>query len=450
MQVNGTDHPPIDINVKPLDDRLHSVKVFMGADILWNNPIDISDQQARFTVANHVVANGVDWMTPDSLAQSILDAANGHQGTQSERPKSEPPAFVNLIDSATLAGMTERPRYLVRNILVAGQPAVIGGRSKTLKTSIAIDLFVSLASGTPFLGEFPTGDPCRVGFWSGESGLWTIRETALRIAKSRGVSLPELPIHWGFALPKLSRADHLAALKNVIVERQLGVAGIDPAYLAFLTPDNAGVASNVYAMGSLLQPIGEIGQETGCTMILLHHFKRTAQSDKDEPASLEELSQAGMVEWARQWLLLARRSPYQADGTHQLWLRAGGSAGHAGLFAVDVGEGVYDVDQEDGGRYWDVNVRASHDAQADARRERDQQKADQQAERDDEDRRRLLAALRQFPSVGETKRVLGDISGLRGERLSRAILALIQEGRAESCEVQKHTRIEAGYRATDQ
>ena len=190
------------------------------------------------------------------------------------------------------------------------------------------------------------------------------------------MNLAELPILWGFDLPKLGRADHLFALEKVIREEGIQVAVIDPLYLSLLTSDNASQASNVYAMGSLLQPLGEIGQTTSKTIIVLHHFKRSAQADEAEPASLEMLSQAGIVEWARQWTLLARRSPYQADGRHELWMRCGGSAGHAGLWAVDVDEGVFNPETMTG-RYWDVEVRSVSDAKAETKRAAEDRKVKQ-------------------------------------------------------------------------
>jgi hypothetical protein len=52
-------------------------------------------------------------------------------------------------------------RYLIPGILVAGQPGGIFGAFKTLKTSLAADLLISLASGTPFLGEFPVAQAGR-------------------------------------------------------------------------------------------------------------------------------------------------------------------------------------------------------------------------------------------------------------------------------------------------
>ena len=68
---------------------------------------------------------------------------------------------------------------------------IVGGRSKTLKTSIVCDLVVSLGSGTPFLGRFDARQVA-VGFWSGESGAATIRDTARRCAKARALTWPIL------------------------------------------------------------------------------------------------------------------------------------------------------------------------------------------------------------------------------------------------------------------
>ncbi|MCY2987860.1 MAG: AAA family ATPase [Planctomycetota bacterium] len=142
-------------------------------------------------------------------------------------------------------------------------------------------------------------------------------------------------VYWSFDLPKLCRDDHLAAMGEVIRQRGIEVAVIDPLYLTLLDARTAGQASNVFAMGPALAPLTALGQATGCTILLAHHFRKTGANDPDEPASLEQLSQAGVAEWVRQWVLLERRSPYQADGRHELYLRTGGSAGHAGLWALD-------------------------------------------------------------------------------------------------------------------
>jgi len=359
--------------------------------------------------------------------------------------EAELPEFVRLIDCQQFLALDLKPRFLVRGVLVAGQPAVIGGRSKTLKTSIATDLVVSLGSGTSFLGEFPA-ERVTVAFWSGESGATTLRETAFRIARSRGVDLADCSILWNFALPKLSRQDHLGALENTIRERHIDVAVLDPLYLMLLSGETANQAGNVFAMGSALAPLGEIGQRTRCTMIVLHHFRKSGQPDPEEPAAIEELSQSGVSEWCRQWALLARRSPYAADGHHELYLRCGGSFGHAGLWGVDVDEGLLDPDTLDG-RRWDVAVRPIRDVRDEARRAAENRKAEQAARRADDDRRKMVEALRRCPH-GETQTALRQLAGLSGQRAADALRSLVGDGHAEFCEVTKYTRKEQGYKPT--
>lgn len=359
---------------------------------------------------------------------------------------SEPPRFTKIYSCQEFLALDLRAQFLVRDVLAAGQPCVIGGLSKTLKTSVACDLVVSLGSGTPFLGRFHT-ERATVGFWSGETGGAVLRETALRIAKNKGVDLAQCEIFWGFDLPKLSVADHLAALRRIIEERHLRVVVVDPLYLSLLSAETASAAGNLFAMGAALQPLTEIAQATGSTLVTLHHFRKSAASkpQTDEPCGLEELSQSGIAEWARQWILLQRRSTYQNDGHHSLWMRAGGSAGHSGLYSLNIQEGTLDTATMTG-RKWEVEVSDAHDAIAEIQKDKDRQKAKKTEERESDYRRRALEALKRFGGEGETSRVLKTTAGLNSASWGTAIRALMQEGRAETCELLKRGRREEGYR----
>lgn len=61
--------------------------------------------------------------------------------------------------------------WLVTDILVQGQPGVVGGPRKGLKTSVVCDLVLSLGSGRPFLNypRFSVPRRFRVGFFSGKA-----------------------------------------------------------------------------------------------------------------------------------------------------------------------------------------------------------------------------------------------------------------------------------------
>jgi hypothetical protein len=65
------------------------------------------------------------------------------------------------------------PRWLIEGVLVKEQPCAIAGPSKALKTSLAVDMAISMASGTPFLGEYPVPKRVRTAVVSGESGPHT-------------------------------------------------------------------------------------------------------------------------------------------------------------------------------------------------------------------------------------------------------------------------------------
>src|SRR5262249_44987116 len=81
--------------------------------------------------------------------------------------KSSGPKF---LDSGAFDRRSYVHTWLVEDILVGGQPAVLGGPRKSLKSTLAIDLALSIGSGTRFLGAFPVPRSCRVAVLSGESG----------------------------------------------------------------------------------------------------------------------------------------------------------------------------------------------------------------------------------------------------------------------------------------
>jgi hypothetical protein len=377
---------------------------------------------------------------PDAVRKAIDGAVPVNKDGQPDVP----PRFVKVYTSKEFLALDLKANFLVRDVLVEGQPCIIGGRSKTLKTSLAIDLVVSLASATAFLHRFKTPNPVSAGIWIGESGAVTTRETAKRVAESHGVSLADLPITWGFDLPKLSAKGDLEALGKMIVARKLRVVLVDPLYLALLTAETAGNAGNVFAMGATLQPLTELGQDTGCTFILLHHFRKNSQAGEQEPAGLEELSQAGVAEWARQWILLQRQTPYQADGRHSLLMRAGGSAGHAGLWNVTINEGLLDPETFTG-RQWDVSVQPVADARREAKRERENRKAAEQERQEGEHVERVVETMKRHPE-GETARVLRLESRLNPDNFDKAFLRLEKDGRVEACEVVKGKKKYGSFR----
>lgn len=263
--------------------------------------------------------------------------------------------------------------WLIKDVLVKGQFAVVGGSQKTLKTSICVELAVSLTTATPFLGKFTVKDQRRVLFMSAESGGATLRDTYLRICNFKSVAKEKPDILWAFEIPNLSNSLDLKRMAEVIREEKIEVVFIDPLYLCLIDSKQAAQASNMFAMGPLLSSLMEACKQAGATPIVVHHTRKTngaAGWSKFEPPELGDLAFSGLQQIVRQWLLVGRRKAFDPEsGLHELWLTYGGSAGHASTWGLNITEGRLDSDF--GGRTWQVRLMSR--AQLESQREKEKE-----------------------------------------------------------------------------
>ena len=355
------------------------------------------------------IAESIGRYEPDQISVALVE-------NHWEQMLGQPADGLRLtaITSRELATNTYDLEYLVDGVLVRGQPTVIAGPKKTLKTNISIDLALSLSHAGLFLGRFNVPAAVKVGIMSGESGAATIQETARRIAWAKQWSLESFEsVFWSFDVPQLNVPTHIAALRRFILDYELEVLILDPTYLMMLGLGQD--AGNLFVVGAYLKAIGDLAQETGCTPILCHHLKKSV-NEPYEPAGLENIAWAGFQEFVRQWILLNRRVRYDPDH---------------------------------GGRRWEVEVISASEAFAQrvdvAHEQSEERKQRQQQSRDEKHREALLKALRLYPE-GETPRVIRETASVSGAVANRLLAALIAEGVAEECAVKKHTREERGVR----
>jgi hypothetical protein len=379
--------------------------------------------------------------TTDDSGDGRADAWEGRDYESEPAPDDPPreaPIRFDLMDSAAFAHAEFNLEWLIRGALVASQPAVVGGPKKSLKTSAMVDMALSLATGTPFLGRFPVDTPVRTALLSGESGEAVLQETARRIAAAKGIALEEADVRWGFKLPRFTDAQQLAALQESLAENAVKVCIFDPLYLALLGGrDSRGPqASNLYEMGPLLLAVAQTCLAVGCTPALAHHFRLTRADHYAEP-QLEDLAFSGIQEFARQWILMGRRERYEpGTGSHRLWLAVGGSAGHSSAWALDIEEGTLADDFT--GRRWDVSTTTASEIRRNDRDTREQAQREGRAIKDHEDDAELCRVIdRQAangePAVGYTR--ARDLSGLGGAKFQRAVERLISAGILEEAKV---------------
>jgi hypothetical protein len=283
-------------------------------------------------------------MQPDG---SISMRSLYHWAREDAHPKEESSPFKVYTSKEFFEGDFSI-KYLIDDCFVQGQPMLVGGLSKTLKTSICVDAATSLASGAKFLSRFSVLAESRVLIMSGESGLGTLQETGFRICKSKGVNPFGLDnLKWSPDIPRCDSEADLDRLRDAISKNNAEVLFLDPAYLALGGDDHG----NVFKQGQLLRKINSICIELGCTLVLVHHNRKGIKPGP--PPKLEDMAMAGFAEFARQWWLLNRITEYRDRQPHELWLRVGGSAGHSGLFELTVSEGSKG---DEDGRKWELQI----------------------------------------------------------------------------------------------
>lgn len=316
-------------------------------------------------------------------------------------------------------------KYIFDGALVADTPGVIGGREKTLKTSLALDAAISMASGTPWLGRFASRQRARVVYFAGEGGATFLRETAARIAGQKGLDLSRVENFWVCTdVPNLASDRDMREVTAVLRTYGAKFAFFDPLYL--MLTEQAASATNVFAMGAMLHRMNRACEEAdGVTPILLHHFKKS--KEPGQAPDLADLSQAGCAEFAGQWVLINRQRAYDEDrpGEHDLIVRIGSRMGFSSKWAIHVDEGSPGAP---GGRYWRPTVSTVSEARKEAEASKEAEKERKQLAKIEADKDKIVRALTQLGGV-QSQRQIRDLAGLSSKVFGLGVSELIEEGK---------------------
>lgn len=394
------------------------------------------------------------WICSRDDAGAIIEAMAGvdPSGPAPEAGVATGPApfSLDLVGSADFFAQEFPIDWRIKGVLVANEPAGLGGPSKTLKTSILVDQTISMGTSTPFLGRFEVPRPFRVALISGESGRRVIQSTARQVCLSRGLTARDLGnIHWGFTLPQLTNSQHLTVLRKTIEDLGLEWIGLDPFYLSLMA-GNAGVdPKNMFEMGPILADVARACIEAGCTVSIAHHFTKK-RDDPFGPPELGEFAYGGFGQFIRQWIMVAPRERFDAElGLFKLHFNYGGSAGHCGEFAVDIEVGKLEPDLDR--RCWKVTIQSPSEERVvkDERR-----RAEVAAKAEEKDRVRVAEeerkgaalavdaadALKGEPGRKATRRRLRDLLSCNDDVVGRMIVRMEKAGMIRPADVMVPTR----------
>lgn len=163
-------------------------------------------------------------------------------------------------------------RWLIEQVWAAQGVGLIGGPPKTGKTWLALDLALSVASGTPALGTFPVPMAGPVLVYPAEDRPGAVRARIESLCRSRGLSLAGLPLHIVTAESlRLDEEPDRAALETLIARIRPALVLLDP--LVRLHGGDENSASHV---AQLLGYLRVLQRRHGVAIIVTHHVsKRT-------------------------------------------------------------------------------------------------------------------------------------------------------------------------------
>ena len=144
----------------------------------------------------------------------------------------------SLIDMADFCDLKITQDWLIDNVLVQAEEMIIGGPDKCLKTSIIVDMAISLATGDDFLGnpDFHVDRQRKVLLLSAESGRMTVQRLVRRICRAKQLHTGDLRgwLIYGDELPVIASDRDLSLLKEYIIAK-----GIAPKTLKKIININA-------------------------------------------------------------------------------------------------------------------------------------------------------------------------------------------------------------------
>jgi RecA-family ATPase len=98
----------------------------------------------------------------------------------------------SFFDGEQLLDADFKSIYLCNGVLAKDQPTIIGGPTKSFKTSVGMELAVCLATGEKFLDQFKVPKPVPILFFAGEGGKSNIQSIYKRIIKAKGADRSRL------------------------------------------------------------------------------------------------------------------------------------------------------------------------------------------------------------------------------------------------------------------
>jgi hypothetical protein len=171
-----------------------------------------------------------------------------------------------------LASRADEQRWLVTGLWSEQAVGIVGGEPKCCKSFLALDLAVSVASGTPCLRHFPVPHPGRVLLYAAEDALHVVRRRLEGICAAAGCQLRNLDVQV-ITVPtlRLDLSADAEALERTVQQLKPRLLILDPFVRLHRIDENASGE-----VAPLLAYLRELQRRHALSVLVVHHAKKSS------------------------------------------------------------------------------------------------------------------------------------------------------------------------------
>lgn len=282
-----------------------------GADrssVLWQIERELADHGCSLAEIVAVVKDTI-WNKyagrNDELKRLQAEAAKALKVRAEESADGDGALEIVGADKPELRWLTDvlstrlpRPKWLIRDVWSRGGCGFISGDPKSYKSWFGLDMAVSIATGTPFLGEYPVmGGPQPVGYFQEEDGEIIVRARLEQVLEGKApdahwegqMIVEDGEVWWEPPSMQIPMAFYVRS----------GFTASDPGWQSWMSDliQEAGLVLSVIdtlgttagevdtdrapdLMHKILRPLKYIAEDTGCAMAVIHHNKKGGDANQ--------------------------------------------------------------------------------------------------------------------------------------------------------------------------
>lgn len=225
--------------------------------------------------------------------------------------------------------------WLIEGLWEYDSVGLIVAPPKSYKSTLITNMAVAVASGKPFDGRKVIQGGVLI--LQGENSLVAEKSRMMNIAGTT-----DLPIYY---VQSSINLDNIEVLKRTIIENNIKMLVIDPLYLLF----GSGNMNHQVDVTPKLRNLTELRKETGCSIILVHHTRKT---DGSSDLSTSDINGSGFFEGWYESLIMLQPPRRTVVRKVKMFNRFRNHVGSEGTIRIDDSlKMTLNLDDEFGGEY---------------------------------------------------------------------------------------------------